>query len=298
MNDGIYSLRRMAGVINQTVADFPISYKDFSPGGQYANIMHDHEFVEIVLITAGHAVHIVDGHRAAVRAGDVLLIHPHACHGYDDCATVGLINIMYDPTKLPMPILDGERIPLFKYFFPRSLDNDLFKSSPEPVLHIDSPEELTRVAAEARLLEQELTTRQPGSMLVSVVRLLAVVLGLLRLGRKLVVEEMEQRVFPMGRILAYLNKHFTRDIALDDLVRKSAQSRSAFQYKFKNLTGYSVVEYIHLKRISLARTLLVKNPELSIAEVGFACGFSDCGYFSRVFRKITGTSPRQYRQNV
>ena len=107
---------------------------------------------------------------------------------------------------------------------------------------------------------------------------------------------MERRTFPLGKILEYLNKNFTRDISLDDLARMSIYSLGAFQRMFKNLTPYSVTEYVLRKRIALARTLLRKEPDKPVAEIGFLCGFIDGNYFSRRFKKITGKTPRDYRR--
>ena len=76
----------------------------------------------------------------------------------------------------------------------------------------------------------------------------------------------------------------------------SIYSRSTFQHKFKELTGYGVGEYVLRKRIALAQELLKREPDRPIGEVGFDCGFLDSNYFCRKFRKVTGMSPRTFRK--
>ena len=295
MTKEIYTFQRMARVIDESIVDFPISFYETKAGTLCPETYHDHEFIELVLVTAGTGIHVVDGRRAEIREGDVLLLYPHATHGYVECGTLGLLNIMYDPTKLPLPVLDGERLPFFRHFFPRDLEHIPFQNTPEPILHIDSQENLELISAEMRLLCQELTSHQAGNMLASIIRLLPIFLSVLRFGQPLIEDEAEMRVFSFGKILEYINKNFTQNISMDDLVKMSAYSQSAFQRKFKHLTGYGVTEYILRKRIALAQTLLVKEPDRSIGEIGYMCGFIDGNYFSRKFRIITGMTPREWR---
>ncbi|MNV93132.1 HTH-type transcriptional activator Btr [compost metagenome] len=59
-------------------------------------------------------------------------------------------------------------------------------------------------------------------------------------------------------------------------------------------TGYPLNEYIHQLKIGEAKNILL-NTELSMKEIGEALGYKDTFYFSRVFKRITGISPRSYR---
>ena len=227
----------------------------------------------------------------------MLLIYPHVIHAYTDCDTLELLNVIYVPDKLPMPLLDGEFLPLFRLFFPRDLDYPEFPNSPEPFLHIAEREKLEFVGVEFWLLLEELISKQGGNMLLSLIRLQDILLSVMRFGQPLGKDMGEHRHYPMGEILTYLNKNISRKIVVKDLIKMSHHSQSAFQYKFKNLTGYSVTEYILRMRIALAKELLCKKLDMPIGEVGFACGYLDTSYFVRFFRKFTGMTPMQYRRS-
>ncbi len=292
MFDGLYSLRLFAG----HMVNFPISYWEVPIGEQQAQNIHEHDTIEMALVTSGTGVHICNAQRANVQKGDVLVIYPGVRHGYDECETLALINIMYDPSKLPFPILDGGRIPLFRRFFPQSIDIAKLPRSPEPVLHFDSSENLAQIIAEAKLLNQELNSKLPGNMMISTIKFLDIILMTLRLAEHNVEETIERQVFPMETILEYLNKNFTHDISLETLVKMSIYSKRVFQYKFKELTGYGVTDYILRKRIARSQDLLTSNPTRPISDIAAECGFFDANYFSRKFHAITGTSPRMYRR--
>lgn len=63
---------------------------------------------------------------------------------------------------------------------------------------------------------------------------------------------------------------------------------------FHRNTGVTFQSFLAQQRVELARTLLL-DPSLGVAEVSQRCGIPDATYFSRVFRKLTGQSPREYR---
>ncbi len=71
-------------------------------------------------------------------------------------------------------------------------------------------------------------------------------------------------------------------------------SEGAFYVFFKKRCGRSPVEYRNSIRINAARSLLA-NTDLMISEIAVRCGFDDPYYFSRIFKKLTEISPKEYR---
>ncbi|THD69848.1 hybrid sensor histidine kinase/response regulator [Robertkochia marina] len=78
----------------------------------------------------------------------------------------------------------------------------------------------------------------------------------------------------------------------DALAEKMNLSTSQLYRKIKNLTGRSTALYIRAIRLQHARTLLNKT-DLTVAEVGYHCGFSDASWFSKCFKKEFGVSPSE-----
>lgn len=73
-------------------------------------------------------------------------------------------------------------------------------------------------------------------------------------------------------------------------------SKYYLSHIFKDVTGYSVMDYLKNLRIAKAKSLLAKS-NISIFEIVKICGFSDSNNFSRDFKAITGLSPRDFRKN-
>jgi two-component system response regulator YesN len=64
---------------------------------------------------------------------------------------------------------------------------------------------------------------------------------------------------------------------------------------FKKETGMSISDYLQQTRIEYAKELLL-NTDQSVSEIANASGYSNLSYFSAIFKKITGTSPGEYRK--
>jgi len=90
----------------------------------------------------------------------------------------------------------------------------------------------------------------------------------------------------------------TGDLQVDQLAKELCVSRSQLNRKISSLTGSSPAAYITTLCIERAKELFTTKPELHIDEVGYACGYSDPAYFSRVFRQIEGLSPTEFRKQL
>jgi len=84
-------------------------------------------------------------------------------------------------------------------------------------------------------------------------------------------------------------------LPLDELAERFFINKFYLTRIFKEQYGYSVVNYIMVLRIARAKQLL-RFSDLSMEKIGEACGMPDANYFSRVFRRVEGTSPSEYRK--
>ncbi len=86
------------------------------------------------------------------------------------------------------------------------------------------------------------------------------------------------------------------EFGVDQMYTELGLGRTSFYRKVKALTGHSVSYFVRAVRVEQAQHLLVAQPELQVAEVAYATGFSDPAYFTRVFKGIAGLSPGGYRE--
>lgn len=95
----------------------------------------------------------------------------------------------------------------------------------------------------------------------------------------------------------WLRDHVADHLDVGHLARQLEMSQRTLNRRFKLATGMSPVRYMQQLRLEHARELL-RDSNLSIAEVATKVGYRDMGYFSTVFRQYMAQSPTQYRQSV
>lgn len=95
----------------------------------------------------------------------------------------------------------------------------------------------------------------------------------------------------------FIHKHHSEDLSLPQVAHFANSSPFHFCKSFKRATGLTFAKFVARVRIERARNLLI-NPQLRVSEVAFEVGFQSLTHFNRVFRKILGQSPTEYRRNV
>ncbi len=98
-------------------------------------------------------------------------------------------------------------------------------------------------------------------------------------------------------VALYLQTHIHESVSLEELAQRFFMSRSYLTRSFRNVTGFSVVEYMTYIRIQKAQQLL-RESDHSITEIADLCGFGNITYFEKVFKTTTGHTPVQYRKTV
>ena len=89
------------------------------------------------------------------------------------------------------------------------------------------------------------------------------------------------------------------DFSLTSLLNTIAFSNIYFVKLFKQQTGYTPARYLTIKRINRAKRLLThNNSNFKIKDVAKMCGFHDPLYFSKVFKKITGSPPEKFEDKI
>ncbi len=95
----------------------------------------------------------------------------------------------------------------------------------------------------------------------------------------------------------FIEVNYKKDISLDDVSRIVDISPYYFSKLFKEETGENFIEYLTRIRIEQAKQLLL-NRDLSIKNVCSSTGYSDPNYFSRIFKKLVGVTPSEYRDGI
>lgn len=130
----------------------------------------------------------------------------------------------------------------------------------------------------------------------SVVRLLKIFAQHLSLlCNQLMIREKNIEPPMIARAKQFIDEHQDEDISLPDVSKAVNTSTFYFCKMFKKATGINFTEYLSRVRIEKAKNLLL-NPNARVSEVAYDVGFQSLTHFNRVFRKLVGESPTDYRK--
>lgn len=101
----------------------------------------------------------------------------------------------------------------------------------------------------------------------------------------------------LSDVYKYVQKHFKDEINLSIISNIANLTPQSFCRLFKKRTGKSFVEYLNEVRIAFACKYLL-DTDWSISEVAYNCGYKTVSNFNKLFRNITGRSPKVYRENA
>lgn len=96
------------------------------------------------------------------------------------------------------------------------------------------------------------------------------------------------------RAKEYIKANYAKSITLEDVAREINVSPQYLSRLFKEETGENFIDYLTGMRIRIAKSLL-ESDEMSVKEICFSIGYSDPNYFSRIFKKIVGSTPTEYK---
>ena len=98
--------------------------------------------------------------------------------------------------------------------------------------------------------------------------------------------------------ISYIHENLSKKITLEELAQIAMMGKTNYSVFFKKLTGMTVWEYILNARVELASSYLLEEKDaLNITELAFQCGFNNSAYFNKIFKKIKGKTPSDYKKD-
>lgn len=272
--------------------------------------MHSHDFIELVFVVSGSATHLFHSERYGeihykVNPGDVFIINSDERHTYklEAGEQIEVINLQFYPQIIDWSILhvpESTQLMDFFYVQPFLGAEARFAS----ILKL-SPTETEEVRTMINKIEHEFHAKLPGYT--SLIKLMLTEL-ILRLSRfyasnpKQTLELsrlskgqalMEDQMFK--RMLGFVERHYNSQITLEELAELASCSTRQVTRIFKQMTGTTVINYLHKLRIDKSKQLLLTRED-KVAAIGTEVGFNDISFFNKVFKKAVGVSPSAFRK--
>lgn len=275
----------------QQLDRFPLSVLHLEQGGVG---IHQHAFHELVLVVSGEGRHVTAAEEYSISAGDLFLIKPGNPHGYRVGSNFSLYNILYYPERLKLPLFDLADEPGYRAFF--ELEPELRRQFGFRKHFRLGKSQLDEIELFVQRMARELESREPGhdyraaTLFMRLTERIAATFSSSTLYRE------NDELFRLSELVSYLERHRTEPHTVAALAERAAMSPATLNRTFRRAVGKSPLHYLNDLRISGAEQLLLDKPELPVAAVAAECGFADSNYFTRLFKKRTGRTPRAFRR--
>jgi AraC-like DNA-binding protein len=256
--------------------------------------IHQHAFYELVLVVSGEGRHVTAAEEYAISAGDLFLIKPGNPHGYRVESNFSLYNILYYPERLKLPLFDLADEPGYRAFF--ELEPELRRQFGFRKHFRLGKSQLDEIELLVQRMTREIGSNEPGhdyraaTLFMRLTERIAATFSNSTLYRE------NDELFRLSELVSYLERHRTEPHTVAALAEKAAMSPATLNRAFRRAVGKSPLHYLNDLRISGAEQLLLVKPELPVAAVATEFGFDDSNYFSRLFKKRTGYTPRAFRR--
>ena len=237
---------------------------------------HYHDYYEIYYLVEGETRYQIGDEVWTLKPGDVILIPKGVLHNTSNlnhgCTERMLLN--FSASALP------PSVKMLKCFDQRLI-----------VLEGEKQQQLQELMHK---IEAEQEKNEPLSQELMCAYLWEL---LILFSRSLSDEKPKQRVKDDSvlPIKQYIDEHWQDSIALEELGKLFAISPCHLSKKFRKSMGFGLHEYIELVRMMHAEHMLIKS-KCTVAQIAESCGFSNANYFSSVFKRIHGCSPKTYQK--
>lgn len=275
-------------------ADFPVDVVHHRLSGHQPFRMNRHDYFELVYLKSGELVWQVQDTCITGKKGDLFVMTGPKYHRVTERSSSDVVveSLFFQPQLVQSASLCCDIVhPVLELSQNTSFEHIISSESKLPIEVLQLMEQIRQsLPAKTEIARLAIKTY--------VKMILVLLLSYYPSSQKRAVFDQRQSALDRFKpLFDILERDYQFPISPADGASAVNMSPSNFRRAFKQLTGQSFVAYLNHFRVAKAQELLT-NSNIPIAQVGLEVGFCDQSYFGLVFRRLTQTTPRQYRENV
>ena len=260
--------------------------------------LHHHDFIEVAFVESGTGWHVLNGRPMLARPGDLFVINHGDVHYYmaEYESKLSIYNLIFRPGFFDMALIGSQSFAdVVNHFLLRTFREDGFDHS--LTCRFTGPE-YERVLMLFCEMLSEYERHEPGfeELIRSwAIETLIYLFRKLRASEDMTPEKRNMRTYMFDAIFEYLRKNYAEPITLDRLAMMAFLSPKYFSRVFRDQTGVTLTEYVQGLRVRRACELL-ESGDHSLSDIAMRVGYADYKSFLKVFKRITGEAPSEYKK--
>jgi len=262
------------------------------PAGIRPLVPHQHIRFELMLVNAGSGIYTTTHGDYPIYPGDMFVFSSNEFHCITDVGSVGLdiTNLHFEPMFLRKYGNDSVSFTDIRFCFSHS----------QSFSNRIPAEKNSQLALLMQAIRRELSDRDHEYTIAVKSLLHLMIISLLREHgyADCETEAKHEQVQNIQHVLSYIDKHLNEKIALRDLSDLAGLTPNYFCTLFKQICGFTPFDYINSRRIDKACSMLLHDGvKLNIISIANECGFNNTANFNKLFKKVMGLTPSEYRSN-
>lgn len=277
--------------------------------------LHQHNCCELILVQRGSCKVYSEYSYKPLLKGDLFLCFPNYMHAFSLSERVSFVKIQFEADlfmkkasfrKSASHLPEAEEAPMQKHLnsIMAFSDHDKNLSDSEEtetegyykIFHL-TPDQVEQISGMMLEIQNEQTERFLGFEEMKRIYLEQLLLQLQRIQVKQVSTVSKTFTWKedlVANVLKMIDENPAKQHDFEAFAQKEGITLNYFRMLFKEETGMTPVNYLNKVRILRALELL-QTSDLSIAEISAVIGIYDANYFSRLFKKVTGSPPRYFK---
>lgn len=265
----------------------------------FVGVLHRHQFIEIVYILSGRAIHTVGDKEYEVKNGDITVINTGVPHKFTSIPNSNesfvTYDLMFTPDFVDSTVINMSKFESLKYsllFFSLFPSNTV--ASPDMYipgkLYADYGEIFTRIY-------REFSGKEKGYVELIRAYTIELIVKIFRDIEKMGTATLSTaQLKTINEAVQYIEDHYNLKLSVNDIAAKFFLGPDYFRKLFKKATGESVMCFQRKLRIDMACQLL-STTDMPIKDVCSTIGYDDMKTFYQTFKKVTGKTPKEYRNH-
>ncbi|WP_042342114.1 AraC family transcriptional regulator [Bacillus timonensis] len=256
---------------------------------------HSHQEYEIYFFHSGSCRYLIKNQIYDLEPGDILLMDGKSLHKPIVSLDKEYIRsvVHFSPQWIESVLKELKALYLLDVFrklhhcFIRTNENQQSKQLEKLICRLD---ELFRTSDdnESFMAETE--------MKILLIQILLLVNKMGRANSYRKPDKKDEKTDYVENIVTFIQENYMDKLTVDSIAQSLNLSKSYLSHLFKEMTGFTVMEYLMATRLTQAKIKLVMEPDKPLKDVAFDCGFESASHFSRYFKQKVGENPKDYRK--